>query len=208
MASLEKRAAAGGRGKRRYLYDKFALDTTGLLVRVAGPKPFKKAIRRGNKDAAAAQYSQQLVVPEQFVPELLRLSHEAPLAAHEGARRLLAALAVKYWWRTMQVDVRRYVAECDTCQRADAPTGPVPGLLQPLPAPSRPWQRVHIDGAGPLPETRNGNKFFLVMVDAFSKWPEVVPLKTFDATSVAEAFVREVVQRHAAPEVLVSDRGT
>ena len=35
---------------------------------------------------------------------------------------------------------------------------------------SRPWQRVHIDFAGPF-----RNKNFLIVVDAHSKWPEVIP---------------------------------
>ena len=39
--------------------------------------------------------------------------------------------------------------------------------------PSRPWQRVHLDFAGPFQ-----GAMFLVAVDAYSKWPEVIVLSS------------------------------
>lgn len=41
--------------------------------------------------------------------------------------------------------------------------------LHPWPWPAAPWQRIHIDFAGPF----EGRMFFVV-VDAHSKWPEVI----------------------------------
>ena len=48
--------------------------------------------------------------------------------------------------------------------------------LHPWEYPSRPWQRLHIDFAGPF-----FGKMWLIVVDARSKWPEVIYLK--EATS-------------------------
>ena len=51
--------------------------------------------------------------------------------------------------------------------------------LQPWAWPAKPWQRIHVDFAGPF----LGKMFFLV-VDAHSKWPEVyeMPSTTSSAT--------------------------
>ena len=57
--------------------------------------------------------------------------------------------------------------------------------------PSRPWSRIHIDFAGPL----NG-KTYLVIVDAYSKWPEVASTtsaKTIDT-------IRHVFAGHGLPD--------
>jgi hypothetical protein len=39
-----------------------------------------------------------------------------------------------------------------------------------------PIERVHLDFLGPLPKTRDGNEYVLVMVDQFTTWVECVPL--------------------------------
>ena len=33
-------------------------------------------------------------------------------------------------------------------------------------------ERIAIDVLGPLPETDNGNKYLLIAMDYFTKWPE------------------------------------
>jgi len=37
-------------------------------------------------------------------------------------------------------------------------------------------ERVAIDVLGPLPETNQGNKYILIAMDYFSKWPEAYAL--------------------------------
>lgn len=48
----------------------------------------------------------------------------------------------------------------------------------------------------------------LVMVCAFSKWIEAVPLSTKASSTVADVFHREIVCRFGLPAVVRSDRGT
>jgi transposase InsO family protein len=44
-------------------------------------------------------------------------------------------------------------------------------------------------------------------VDSFSKWPECFPLKTQEASEVADVLFREIFSRYGAPKTLISDRG-
>ena len=64
--------------------------------------------------------------------------------------------------------------ECQAVRNA-----PAAAPLHPWVWPSSPWQRVHIDFAGPF----QGRTFF-VLVDAHSKWPEVVQMTSTSATFV------------------------
>nr|VZI18032.1 unnamed protein product [Spirometra erinaceieuropaei] len=75
--------------------------------------------------------------------------------------------------------------------------------------PPKPWQpsetfksRVHIDFAGPV----NGVSY-LILVDAYSKWPEIAPLIPAIASSTI-AFLRRISSQHGLPEVRVSDNGS
>ena len=70
-----------------------------------------------------------------------------------------------------------------------------------------PFQTVVIDIVGPLPTTVRGNKWILVMMDRFSKWPECVALRNVTAATVAKAFLATVVTRHGVPLYCQSDRG-
>ena len=67
--------------------------------------------------------------------------------------------------------------------------------------PSAPWQRIHIDFAGPF----LGENFLLV-VDAHSKWPEVFRMKSITATSTIEK-LRHAFASNGLPTELVSDNG-
>ncbi|GFW85400.1 retrovirus-related Pol polyprotein from transposon 412 [Trichonephila clavipes] len=60
---------------------------------------------------------------------------------------------------------------------------------------------------GPLPRTASGNKYLLVVMDYFTKWPEVYPIPDQEAPTVAEAVVQHWISRYGVPLQLHSDQG-
>ncbi|CAF5216319.1 unnamed protein product, partial [Rotaria magnacalcarata] len=72
---------------------------------------------------------------------------------------------------------------------------------------SEPWNTVGIDLAGPLPKTRRGNSFILVVIDYFTKWIELFPLANTKAKTIAQVFVDEVLCRFGFPVRVISDNG-
>ena len=64
-----------------------------------------------------------------------------------------------------------------------------------------PWQRLHIDYAGPF----QGRMFF-VLVDAHSKWPEIVPMSSTSSAKTIEV-LRNLVVSYGLPQQIVSDNG-
>ena len=59
---------------------------------------------------------------------------------------------------------------------------------------------VHIDFAGPI-----GGRTYLVLVDAHSKWPEVIDMPSTTATKTIEAL--QSIFAYGLPLQLVSDYG-
>ena len=51
-------------------------------------------------------------------------------------------------------------------------------------------------GIGPLPRTEQGNRYIVMLLDYFSKWPEAAPLPDKTATGVA-SFVYELFRTSA-----------
>ena len=67
--------------------------------------------------------------------------------------------------------------------------------------PSRVFERVHIDFAGPFQ-----GAMFLVAVDAYSKWPQVFVMPSTTVTKTIEA-LRQMFSMYGLPEHIVSDNG-
>ncbi|GFW45982.1 retrovirus-related Pol polyprotein from transposon 412 [Trichonephila clavipes] len=61
-----------------------------------------------------------------------------------------------------------------------------------------PFERI-FDILGPLPRTASGNKYLLVVMDYFTKWPEVYPIPDQEAPTVAEAVVQHWISRYGVP---------
>ena len=61
---------------------------------------------------------------------------------------------------------------------------------------------------GPLPKSYGENEHLLVIVDNYSKWTEVFPLKRATGSEVAAVLVRQIFCRFGAPRKLLSDNGT
>lgn len=69
--------------------------------------------------------------------------------------------------------------------------------LHPWPRPPVPWERLHIDFAGPM-----NNDFFLVLVDAHSDWPEIRRMRS----TTAEKTIEVIEQGEGGMSTTISPR--
>ena len=70
-----------------------------------------------------------------------------------------------------------------------------------------PLERIALDIVGPLPKTRRGNEYVLIISDYATRYPEAIPIKHFTALSVAEELI-EVFARFGIPKEILTDQGT
>ena len=80
------------------------------------------------------------------------------------------------------------------------------GLLQSLPILEHVWYDISMDFIEGLPLS-NGYSVIMVVVDHLFKYAHFVGLKrSFIATTIAKAFVSNVVRLHGIPTSIVSDK--
>ena len=79
--------------------------------------------------------------------------------------------------------------------------------LVPQPVMTEPFLRIAKDVVGPLPRSRMGNKYILVVCDYATRFPEALALKSIDAEHVAEALM-SLFSRVGVPNELLTDQGT
>ena len=148
----------------------------------------------------------QLVVPTRFRWELIRLAHGSHLGAHLGNKKTAQKILRRFFWPGLHRDVSEYCRACEECQRGKR--GRMPRApLHPLPTIEQPFKRVAVDIVGPLQRTKHGNKYILTMMDFCTRYPEAVPLRRIDASTVADALC-EIFTRLGLPEEILSDQGS
>nr|CDJ82258.1 RNA-directed DNA polymerase (reverse transcriptase) and Integrase domain containing protein [Haemonchus contortus] len=140
--------------------------------------------------------SNRLVIPKSLQRRVLQVLHKA----HPGQTRMKMLARSYVYWPSMEEDIEKLVRNCTTC--AQQAKNPVKTELQSWPKPLTPWTRVHADFAGPL----DGN-FYLVIVDAFSKWPEIIQMNSITTSATIKAFSK-VFAQFGNPQTLITDNGT
>ena len=81
--------------------------------------------------------------------------------------------------------------------------------MQSMPIPSAPFELVGVDIIGPLPPTKTRkNKYILVFTDYLTRWVEAFAMPNQKAITVARKLVEEIICRHGAPVMLLSDQGS
>ncbi|KAJ1528979.1 hypothetical protein ONE63_007346 [Megalurothrips usitatus] len=117
--------------------------------------------------------SDRVVVPESLRAQVLELVH----AAHPGSVASKAIARSIVWWPKWCTDVEDIVRRCTACQLEAKMTPKKP--YRPWPALERCRQRVHLDYAGPFL-----GHYFLVAVDAFSKWTVVKLMSSLSSAAL------------------------
>ena len=105
-----------------------------------------------------------------------------------GTKKTKDRIWASFYWPGMSGDINRYCISCDRCQKI-TPKGRVAKVpLQKMPIPDNPFDKVAVDLVGPIkPVSNAGFRYVLCMVDYATRYPEAVPLKNEEATTVAEA---------------------
>ena len=135
----------------------------------------------------------QIVVPASLQKETLEKIH----VGHQGIQKCQLRANTAVWWPGMSKQITRLVKTCPECTKHSKPSRE-PLLSAPLP--SYPWQKVGAD------LFYFKGKTYLVVVDYFSRYPEVLKLQDTTSKGLITA-LKPIFARHGIPEILISDNG-
>ena len=158
-------------------------------------RPFSQRKDELSVQDGCVLWGNRVIVPQLGQTKVLAELHQG----HPGVSRMKSLARSVVWWPGLDKDIEGMVGECHQCQ-INLKT-PATAPLHPWEWPARPWARIHIDFAGPFMD-----KMFLVVVDAHSKWLEVVPVPNITSQTTIST-LRSIFATHGLPEMLVSDNG-
>jgi len=172
-----------------------------------------------NDERQAAEAPAKLTIEERLALAQLRRGKQAPdsdeqkqslldkahALGHFGERAMSHHINREgYWWPQMYADIATTVSKCSSCRQYNAyrhgyqPSRSIRALL--------PGDHYQIDLAE-FPESSDGRKFCLVLIDVFTGFIVLRALKNKRADTVAET-LWNIFTTIGPPKVLQSDNGT
>lgn len=133
--------------------------------------------------------------------------HGEESAGHGGVTKTLNRLRSKYYWPGMTAEVRDLVGKCEVCKCSKASntiSRPPMGVRTET---ERPFQRLYIDFCGPYPRSKDGNCYVFVVLDHFSKFVFLKPMREATAKGVVRYLESEIFHVFGVPETVHSDNG-
>ena len=158
-------------------------------------KPFFSRRQELSVEDECLLWGIRVIIPKKLQQHVLQELHRD----HPGMTRMKCLARSFLWWPGLDKDIENLVKSCLPCQ-SEKPS-PAAAPLHPWVWPTKPWQRIHVDFAGPFM-----GSMYLVVVDAHSKWPEVYEMSS---TTVAKTItvLRHIFAAYGLPEQVVSDNG-
>ena len=138
-------------------------------------------------------YNRRIVVPKSLQRQTLQKIH----TGHQGIQRCRLRAKSSVWWPGISQTITDMVKICQACTKHSTPRSEpmIPSQL-----PDYPWQRVSSD----LFQLKGAH--YIVVVDYFSRYPEVTKLSATTSNHIIEA-LKKIFSRHGVPETVVSDNG-
>jgi len=187
----------------------------GVLPSAATPVQLKRIVAR----ARAYRWTEgvlhrvmvggvlKIVPPKGERDVLITSTHQ--MCGHFGVRRTTCLLRATYWWKGLKKQVRDVVGRCEACSQIRASFDVKDPVLKPLPIMGM-FYRWGVDLAGPFRKTPQGEKewYIMVCIEHFTKWIELIAIRTKTAAATAQAFLSSVIARYGASAEVVTDGGT
>lgn len=148
--------------------------------------------------------ARKVVVPEKFRKMVLKYYHDSFIGCHLGINKTFHKIAQLFAWPELKKDVTAYVRSCPLCQSSKPAQRNTIGFAGTKIA-DGPWSVVHIDIFGPLVRSRSGNSCILILIDCFTKFVFLLPLRNMLSKSIVKVLQTQIWKFFGSPSILVSD---
>jgi hypothetical protein len=149
---------------------------------------------------------QKCIEPKEGI-EPLREIHQGEYGHHASSRALVAkAFRHSFYWPTAQKDAEQLVKHYNGCQHFSKHRHTPAASLKTIPL-TWPFAVWGLDMVGPFKTAPGGLTHLLVVVDKFTKWIKVKPIKKLHGSSTIK-FFNEIITRYGVPHSIITDNGT
>jgi len=147
----------------------------------------------------------QIHVPKELVEPLVVETHQ--IYGHCGTYKTYKLLQQNHQFQSMYHTIKRIIKTCDLCQRTKISNSiarePTLSLI-----PEKPLEMVSADLMGPLPRGQGGCRYILAILDLFSKYVKLYPLKRATTDAIIKRIVTDYIPTIGLFQKILTDNGT
>ena len=143
----------------------------------------------------------QLFIPPSGRLIIVRAAHNN--LGHKGFYSTRRTLTDRFWWPSIDQDIKWYIDTCHQCQLRQTTKVHIPPIV-PIPAPL--FRKAYIDTMHMTPG--GGFKYIVQARCSLTAWPEWHALRTETGVTVGRFIFEEILCRWGAVEEIVTDNGT
>lgn len=145
------------------------------------------------------------VVPNSARWRICQLNHDE--AGHFSTEKTLEKIRNDYWFPKMNRFVKKYVEACINCAYNKEMSGKKTGYLHPIPKVNAIFHTIHMDHLGPFIKSKKGNTYILGVIDGFSKFIFVRPVRNTRSKTTIKV-LEDIFATFGSPKIIISDQGT
>ena len=145
-----------------------------------------------------------LVIPKSWKYTILVEAHDK--LGHQGNSCTYYLIKCQYYWKGMNKDIQKYIANCVLCRRDKAKVQQYP--LQMTEIPDRPFDKIAIDLVTDCKTSTSGNKHILTIINLLTGWLEAFPIPDKSADTIVATLINQYLPVHMSPRYILSDNGT
>ncbi|CAM4788283.1 unnamed protein product [Rotaria magnacalcarata] len=181
--------------KSRRLHPNYIIDNYNVLFKI---------VKRKSGQQLHLRY-----LPASLIVEVLSAYHNSTFCgAHFGVKRAFYKIRDRFYWPNMYKDIVQHISSCINCGKNKPSRRKPDGHLQSIKPPRGVWERLAMDYVGPVPESKSGNKYFLVLTDLFSKFVVTKPVPDNTSTTAARFLLYDVFMIYGVPLEIIADNGS
>jgi hypothetical protein len=150
----------------------------------------------------------KLVVAEEDRLRIIQENHCSPENAHMGIFKTSRKIQLYYYWPKLFSDVKKFINSCETCKAYKTYQGAPLGLMTNPKKINRPMQCLSIDLQGPFPRSKAGNIYILSVLDTFTKYLWLFPLKKSSTENIIKHLENDIFLVSGVCSTILVDNGT
>ena len=140
---------------------------------------------------------ERLVPPGTVRAVILQLGH----SGHAGMSSTKRNIKQSFWWPGIDCEVDKFVRGCNICANSDKSAKPCTVPLTLVELPQGPWRKLAIDFIGPMSSPGGKEVYGIVLVDYYTKWPEIRIVSSVTTDTVIN-FLRRNICKGRNPVII------
>ena len=137
--------------------------------------------------------------------EAIEKTHDGYLGVHFGVYKTVKKLQEDYFWPYLGEDVKKFIETCDKCKAYKISTTKPQGLMTVPKAVDEPLNALSFDIIGPMPRSLTGHVYIFSIVDVFSKFVWLFPIKAVTSKVLENLLENEVFLKYGVPATIILD---